>query len=55
MYKIHHVSSKVQMFTLLELSWFAIKVFGSCVLYFGFWLGVILCRGMFLVVLGTTT
>jgi len=42
------------MFTLVELSWFAFKAFGSCVVYFGLLLGVILCSGILLVVLGTT-
>ena len=55
MYKIIYVSNKVQMFTLVELSWFAIKAFVSCIVYFGFWLGVIPCRGMFLVFMDTTT
>ena len=40
MCKMLYVSSKVKMFTLVESSWFAIKAFGSCVVYFGLWLGV---------------
>jgi hypothetical protein len=55
MYKMLCVSSKVQMLTLLESSWFSIKASGSCVIYFGIWLGVTLCRGMFLAVLCTKT
>jgi len=54
MYKILYVASKAQMFKLLELSWFTIKAFGSCVVYFGLLLGVTLCSCIFLVVLGTT-
>jgi hypothetical protein len=42
MYKMLYVSSKVEMFTLVESSWFAIKASGSCVVYFGLWLGVAL-------------
>jgi hypothetical protein len=49
------VFSKAHMFTLVELSWFAIKAFGSCVVYFGLWLGVNLCFGRFLVTPGTCT
>jgi len=48
-----YLSSKAQIFTLVESSWFAIKDFGSCVVYFGLWLGATLCFGRFLVVLGT--
>jgi len=42
------------MFTLVESSWFANKSFVSCVVYFGLLLGVILCSGILLVVLGTS-
>jgi hypothetical protein len=54
MYKMLYVSSKAQMITVVELSWFAIRAFGSCVVYFGLWLGVTLCFDRFLVALGTT-
>ena len=51
--KCFYVSSKGQMFTLVVLSWFGIKAFVSCVVYFGLLLDVILCSGILLVVLGT--
>jgi len=47
--KFFYVSGKAKIFTLVESSWFAFKAFD-----FGLLLGVILCSGILLVVLGTT-
>jgi len=54
MYKIFYDSSKAQTFTLLESSLFAIKTFGSCLVYFGLLFGVPFYSSIFFVVLGKT-